>query len=253
MKISLLFPEKNQGEKLVRHLQEDVIPYFDAQPVDYEILLCPNGCSEEEMALLSSCPLPAQVRALPNAAPGKGSGVKAGIKEARGDYVLFMDADLATGLDVFEKEVLPRLGKADAIIASRDLKASVYGRKQPWFRRFTHFASRLVIATMFRLKVKDTQCGYKAFKTSVAKALVEKQLIDGFAFDVEYLYFLRRNGFSIAEVPCVWTDDPDSTIKRKGSVYRAFYRDLRRIKKAKAHYELTPEELSGAKGVTDAH
>lgn len=248
MKLSILFPEKNQGEKMIRHILDEVVPYFDQQGIEYEVVICPNGCSKEEMALLSSASFPSQVRVLENATPGKGNGVRQGILAAKGEYVLFMDADLATGLDVYEKEVAPRMGKDDAIIASRDVKGSVYGLKQPFMRRVTHFGSRVIIAMMFHLKIKDTQCGYKAFKTSVARFMAEKQIVDGFAFDVEYLYFLRRNGFSIAEVPCVWTDDPDSTIHTSMKVYKAFYKDLRRIKKNKKNYLLTSEERASAKG-----
>ena len=52
MKISFLFPEKNQGEKLIRHLKEMVLPFLDKQPIAYDVLICLNGCSEEEMELL---------------------------------------------------------------------------------------------------------------------------------------------------------------------------------------------------------
>ncbi len=253
MKISVLLPEKNQSGKLLQHLKESILPYFDSASVEYEVLVCPNGCSEEEMEALNeaSKTLPPQVKVLPNADPGKGEGVKQGILASSGDYCLFMDADLATGLDAFSK-VLPLLEKEDAIIASRDAKGSVYGQKQPFVRRLTHFLSRQIIAFMFRLKVKDTQCGYKAFRANVAKQMVAKQIVTGFAFDVEYLYFLRLNGFSIAEIPCVWTDDPDSTIKNKKKVYTAFYKDLRRIKKNKKNYLLNTEERALLE-VHDAH
>ncbi|MDY5441770.1 MAG: glycosyltransferase [Candidatus Enteromonas sp.] len=243
MDISILLPNKSQGKKLIAHLKESILPYFDASGVSYEVLICPNGCTEDEMAYFSEVlkSLPPQVRVLDNATPGKGSGVRAGILAAKGDYVLFMDADLATGLEVFET-VQPLLGEKDAIVASRDVKGSKYGQKQPFVRRLTHFASRQIIAMMFHLRVKDTQCGYKCFRRSVALKMVEKQIVDGFAFDVEYLYFLRLNGYSIAEIPCVWTDDPDSTITRKGTVYKKFFQDLKRIKKNKKNYILKEEE-----------
>ena len=77
MKISFLFPEKNQGEKLIRHLKEMVLPFLDKQPIAYDVLICPNGCSEEEMDLLEEAKkeLPLQVRVLKNVIPGgKGRG-----------------------------------------------------------------------------------------------------------------------------------------------------------------------------------
>ena len=250
MKLSILLPNKSQGEKLIQNLVKEILPYFDSKGFPYEVLICPNGCSEEEMAYFQevSSSLPPQVRVLPNAEKGKGSGVKQGILAAQGEYVLFMDADLATGLEVFDR-VYPLFGVSDAIVASRDVKGSRYGKKQPFVRRLTHFVSRQIIAAMFRLHIKDTQCGYKCFRHSVAKKMVEKQTILDFAFDVEYLYFLRLNGFRIDEVPCVWTDDPDSTITKKGSVYRKFFADLKKVKKNKDHYRLSEKE----KEETHAH
>ena len=122
MKISVLLPEKNQSGKLLQHLRESILPYFDAAPVEYEVLICPNGCSEEDILSLSEAAksLPENVRVLPNANPGKGEGVKQGILASTGDYCLFMDADLATGLEAFSN-VLHFSGTAASLPTSKRL------------------------------------------------------------------------------------------------------------------------------------
>lgn len=244
MKLSILIPAKNQSDKLAKHLQESILPYFDAQGITYDVLICTDGGSLEEQAKLEEHAknLPAQVKLLPlENIKGKGHAVKKAILASDADYVLFMDADLATSLDVFDA-IKPLLGQKDCFIASRDLKESRYGQKQPFMRRLTHWGCRKVVQWTFHMKgIKDTQCGYKCIKTDLAKLAVERSIIDGFAFDVELLYILYLNGASIVELPCTWTDDPDSSVGSPWKTAKTFYKDVRRIKKNKKNYRFGGE------------
>jgi dolichyl-phosphate beta-glucosyltransferase len=54
------------------------------------------------------------------------------------------------------------------------------------------------------LPFKDTQCGFKAFRMSVCRPLVEAGTIDGFGFDIELLYEAHRAGLRIREIPVRW-------------------------------------------------
>ena len=239
MKVSIVIPAKNQSKKLAKHLREAILPYFDATGLAYDVLICTDGGSEEEQRLLEeeAKTLPAQVKLLPlENIKGKGHAVKKGILNADGDYVLFMDADLATDLSVFDL-IKPQLGKADCFIASRDMKDSRYGQKQPFTRRLTHWGCRKVVSMKFHMKgIKDTQCGYKCLRGDIAKLAAQKSIIDGFAFDVELLYILYINKKSIVELPCLWTDDPDSTVGSPWKTTKKFYKDLGLIKKNKDNY-----------------
>ena len=52
--------------------------------------------------------------------------------------------------------------------------------------------------------IKDTQCGFKLFRTDVAKKIVSYQMINGFAFDVELLYIAKKMGYRVLEAPVKW-------------------------------------------------
>ena len=246
MKLSILIPVKNQAEKLHRNLLQSILPYFDRQGIVYDVLICSDGGKEEEQKKLErlSKDFPAHVRLLPfETTPGKGHAIKKSMLASDSDYVLFMDADLATDLSVFEA-IKPQLGKADCLIASRDVKGSSYVRKQPLVRRLTHWGCRKVVSMRFHIKgIKDTQCGYKCLRTEIAKKICNKSIIDGFAFDVEMLYMLHLNGYSIVELPCRWNDDPDSSVGSAWHTTKAFYRDLGRIKKNRKNYSLREGEI----------
>ena len=244
MKLSILIPAKNQSDKLYRHLKDSILPYFDAQGLVYDVLICTDGGSEEEQKKLEEYAkdLPAQVKLLPlENIKGKGHAVKKAILASDSDYVLFMDADLATDLSIFDL-IKPELGKIDCFFASRDLKESVYEQKQPFLRRLTHWGCRKVVSWTFHMKgVKDTQCGYKCIRTELAKMAAEKSIIDGFAFDVELLYILYLNKASFLELPAKWKDDPDSSVGSPWKTAKKFYKDVRIIKKNRKNYIFSEE------------
>jgi dolichyl-phosphate beta-glucosyltransferase len=60
--------------------------------------------------------------------------------------------------------------------------------------------------------LSDTQCGFKAFRGEVAHDLFSRQILDGWAFDVEVLFIARRRGYCMAEVPITWRYDPSSRV-----------------------------------------
>lgn len=136
---------------------------------------------------------------------GKGYSVRHGMLEARGEWCLFTDADLSSPIEELEKlwDAIQRQG-AQIAIGSRALDRSLIGVRQPGIRenagRFFNEVMRLVV----RLKISDTQCGFKLFRGDVVKAVFPRQLLERFGFDVEVLYIAKQLGYRIAEVPVRW-------------------------------------------------
>jgi dolichyl-phosphate beta-glucosyltransferase len=244
MKLTIILPVRNQTAKLIKNLIGKIIPYFDASGVTYDIIIESDSSDEPNQKTLEEAmkKLPAQVRLLPyESTRGKGYAVKRAILASEGDYVLFMDADLSTDLSAFDA-IKPLLGQYDAFIGTRHSKQSRITEKQTTVRRLTSWGSRFIIRHKFHLRgITDTQCGYKLFRTDLAKAMVKKQIIPGFAFDVEYVYFIFLNGFRIKEIPVTWANDADSSVSPlKASI--DFYKSLKLIKKNTKNYLLSKEE-----------
>ena len=250
MKFSVIFPCKNQSAKLLKNIREKGLPFFDALGITYEFLIVIDGSDQKNRKEMEDGlkDLPLQVKLVPfEDTLGKGHNVKHGIFEASGDCVLFMDADFATDLNVL-KAMLQDFENYEGFIASRNLKESVIIREQPLLRRLMGRFSRALIRSRFGFQYRDTQCGFKMFKTKLAKEMAKRQIIDGFAFDVEYLYFLKLNGFRVKEYPCVWNDDEDSSISTPLKTSLRFWKDLGRIKKNKKNYFLTNAEKNLLRG-----
>jgi|GEM_PF-411377 len=249
MKISVIFPCKNQFDKLIPLLKEKVIPYYDSiKGLTYDVWLINDHSSQEQFDLIQrEMPsLPGHVHLCSNESlPGKGFAVKCGVEHADGDYCMFMDADLSTDLSAFDS-IYPQIQSFDAFFASRNSEGSVVNPKQKGLRRLAHSVSRRLIRHKFHFKgIDDTQCGYKVFRTDVAKEMAKRQIVNGFAFDVEYAYFLQLNGFRIKNVPVIWRNDADSSVKSLSKATKVFLKDLRRIKKNKKAYLLSEEEKAG--------
>ncbi len=142
---------------------------------------------------------------------GKGAAVRLGVASARGESVLFMDADLATDLSA-AVDLIAALSDADVVVGSRSVpgavvrgRSRVRGRMSRLFRRH---ARRLA-----GIEVLDPQCGFKAFRGDAAKLLFHLCSADGFGFDVELLLLARKLGFRVKEIPVEWTAVEGSKVR----------------------------------------
>ena len=141
---------------------------------------------------------------------GKGAAVRAGIATSRTPYTAYMDADMAID-PLAIPLLLDGLEHSDIAVGSRALPDSMVE---------TAYVVRTLISRLFNeivttgtgLGLKDTQCGFKAFRTPVARLLFHLVRIDRFAFDVEILARARRLGLDISEVPVHWKHVEGSTV-----------------------------------------
>lgn len=141
---------------------------------------------------------------------GKGGAVAAGVGVARGELSLMADVDLSTPLREADKLLQPLLDGADIAIGSRTLDPSIVQRSP--YRFWMGRAFNLLVRLLTRLPYRDTQCGFKLAPTQLARALLEGQLIERYAFDVETLVRARVAGLQVVEVPVIWVEDPDSSV-----------------------------------------
>ena len=143
---------------------------------------------------------------------GLGEAIKTGINNFvnefnEEDYLIIMDADSTHKpmyiLDLIEKQMLT---KADVVIASRFTRDSkIYGlnfsRKKLSDYAKTYYTKFLNIPN-----VKDYTCGYRLYKYSILRELVNKYdkniiLEKGFTGMVEVLYKIKLVGGKFEEIP----------------------------------------------------
>jgi dolichyl-phosphate beta-glucosyltransferase len=136
---------------------------------------------------------------------GKGYSVRHGMLHACGDLFLFSDADLSSPIAESDKLFAALFQGADVAIGSRWLRSELQIKRQPLHRQLFGRIFNLALRLILRLNYKDTQCGFKAFKSQVARELFLRQRIERWGFDPELLYLARKLGFSVKEVPVAWS------------------------------------------------
>jgi len=177
---------------------------------------------------------------------GKGYAVRSGMRLAKGAVVFYMDADLSVPLE----EIGAFLAHFEAhpedavLVGSRQHAQSRIERRQSPLREMMGKMFNRVLRSLALVPLRDTQCGFKAFRADAARQIFALQTIDGFAFDVEVILLAQALRYPIAELPVRWLNSPESKVhivrdslgmlmdaltvrRRVGRILR--YRDMRKL------------------------
>ena len=210
--LSIIIPAYNESARIGKTLRE-ILSYLAEQPGGGEVIVVDDG-SKDDTGRVAEAAFAAHarrgvegrvMRVEPNR--GKGHAVRTGLLAARNTVAAFFDADLSMPVTETPKLVGPiRSGQYDVVFGSRALDRKLIGTHQPWTREQSGRVFNRAMRLLTGMPFKDTQCGFKAFRMDVCRAVVEGALIDRFGFDVELLFIAHRAGLRMLEYPVRWDD-----------------------------------------------
>lgn len=145
---------------------------------------------------------------------GKGFSVRRGMRVSRGKYTLFADADLSLPIEDADRFIRELEQGADVAIGSRAVAGASERGEQQRLRQSMSRVFNAVVRTVAVPGMRDTQCGFKAFRGDVGRAIFDVQRIDGFGFDVEVLRIAQGRGHRIVEVPVACEYHPSSSVRQ---------------------------------------
>lgn len=209
--LEVIIPAYNEAARLPSTISKTV-DFLSGQSWSSRIVVVDNGSSDDTpyvvRKFITTCGV--QISLIGCSRPGKGAAVRRGLLSGTSTYTGFFDADLATPLETLTAAMEHLKLGASAVIASRHSPGSTFVRRQQFPRRLGGAAFRVITSSMVH-GVCDTQCGFKFFERgAITRAMVQCRTA-GFAFDVELLRRLQREGGRIVEIPVAWTDGPGST------------------------------------------
>jgi len=229
--LSVVVPCYNESENLRAGVLQEMAAYLGRQPYDYEVLISDDGSTDDSRELVRAA-LPALpgFRLLENPHGGKPLAVWYGIQAARGEITLFTDMDQSTPLDQLDR-LLPYFQQGyQVVIGSRGSRRENFA----FYRRLGSTLFRSFRRLFLLRDISDTQCGFKAMRTEVARELFPRleairrpAKVTGWrvtAFDVELLFLAERAGYRIAEVTVSWANRDRA--KGKGKSYLAESREM---------------------------
>lgn len=189
--ITVVIPAKNEamciGDLILRTL-----PYCQ------EIVVV-DGHSQDDTAKIAER---YGVRVVQDNRRGKGDAIRVGVQAARGDIVVFMDADGSHHPADIPRLVAPiRQGKADMVIGSRGMGGSdeLHGDVEKLLRMVGSDLILIGINLRWKQHLTDSQNGYRAIRSDVARSLGLTEDIT--TIEQEMTMKCLSQGYVIAEVP----------------------------------------------------
>jgi glycosyltransferase involved in cell wall biosynthesis len=210
--LSIVIPAFNEKLRLPASL-ERIAEYIRNSGRDTEVIVVDDGSRDHTAAVAESFrDRISRLRVVSNGRNrGKGFSVRHGMLEARGELVLFSDADLSAPIEEADK-LITALDHCDVAIGSRALDRSLIAVHESAFREFAGIVFNKIVRFVLRLPFVDTQCGFKAFRRERCRIIFDQQRIERFGFDPELLYLARHHGLKAVEIPVRWAHSPATKV-----------------------------------------
>ena len=193
VRLSVIVPVLNEA-RTIRQILERV----RAVPIEKEIIVVDGGSSDGTRDLLAQEERRPGTRVIYEPRPGgRGKAIKQGLQLARGEIVIFQDADLELDPADYPALIEPlEARRAEVVFGSRFLA----GRPrmtflQYWGNRVINVAVNLCFGT----RLTDVETCYQVFRR---RAIQDMPLHNNhFAFTVELAIKLIKRGYEIVEIP----------------------------------------------------
>ena len=212
--LSVVIPAYNEEERLKRFIPR-IVQFLQSKSRPFEIVVVNDGSGDDTAKVTQefakTYPMLRLIELNPNR--GKGGAVKAGMLDARGQYVLFTDADQSTPITEVDK-LLVKLERDgyDMAIGSRTVPGAEVEQPQVWYRAVAGKLFGVGTKLLCIRGIYDTQCGFKCLTRELTQKVFPQVTSNTAIFDIEMLVVAAREGCRIAEVPVKWVHDPDTRI-----------------------------------------
>ena len=225
--ISIIVPAYNEKNRLME-FTKSLIEYSRKNFEDYEIIFVDDGSKYNTLDIMKNLKTASKssknIRIISyKQNQGKGHAVKIGVLEAKGDKILFIDADGSIAPEEIPK-MIEKLDKYDVVIGDRYSKES--NIEQPHHRVLTGTVFSVIANIIFPINTVDTLCGFKGFRREAARKIFSRLISNRWVFDVEVIYRAQKMKYKIYKMPFTWKHKEGSKIK----IYAPFFMVLDLLK-----------------------
>lgn len=210
---TVIVPAYNE-EKIIGNALEEVCGFISKNNLNWNVIVSVDGTDKTKEIVSSYSNRFGFVSCLYSAdRNGKGAAVRRIIDSINTDYVILMDADKSMAFSTIMKG-LHLLGEFDGLVFSRYFKEN----KIPLVRKVLSRGFNLLVRASLQLNIRDTQTGYKVFKTGPFVAAMKKVGSTNTFFDIALLYYLKKQKIKIKEVESPYVHRKESKFHPFGEV-----------------------------------
>ncbi len=176
--------------------------------VEYEwlIVLVDNGSTDKTLEICQrlSRDYAPHIQYLKLEQKGKGLAIRHAFNSFEADFYFFTDVDLSVGLDALLRAFDLLLAGYDLIVGSRTNRQ--YLIKRTLIRKIVGWFYRTLIINLFKIKISDPACGFKAMNYKTVKNLLPLVYNNEYFFDTELVIVATREKYRIKEIGVEWID-----------------------------------------------
>jgi dolichyl-phosphate beta-glucosyltransferase len=211
---SLIVLAYNEELRIGKSL-EQILPFCNALGAPYEIIVVDDGSSDGTVSLVRGRfgdQTQLQLIQQPTRG-GKGGAVRAGMLQARGDYLFFSDADLSVPIATLPAFFEALRDHCDIAIGSRRAPGAKIEVHQPWLREMLARVFTSLSTNLLGLRYYDLTCGFKGFRRDAAQELFTRQRLCNWSFDCEILFIARLKNYRVTEIPVSWRNAQGTKVR----------------------------------------
>jgi glycosyltransferase involved in cell wall biosynthesis len=213
IKISVVLPAHNEADTLEPAVTK-IIKVLDEYAESYEILIAEDGSTDgtDKKADELSKRLPVVRHIHSEVRLGRGKALKNAFQQSDGEILIYMDVDLATDVRQL-KELIKSVdeNEYDFATGSRLLHESNVERSGT--RNLASKTYNFMVQAVLGSKIKDHQCGFKAFRRKPLIELLDEVDASHWFWDTEILVRAHRKGYRIKEIPVLWKSGRETKVR----------------------------------------
>jgi len=203
MKNSIIVPAYNEEKRSMRFIPS-LLDFVKKMPSS-EVIIVDDGSKDNTKTIINKLIKSKKASFAKiigyNKNQGKGNAVAFGVKAAKGDKIIFIDADGSIPPHEIPK-ILKKLDGYDVVVGDRYSKQSKI--KRTFLREIFSLGFNTFVSLMFQYSYRDNLCGFKGFKKNIAKKLFSDLKDKRWVFDVELFYKIKKKGYSLYFLPIEW-------------------------------------------------
>jgi dolichyl-phosphate beta-glucosyltransferase len=229
-RLSIVVPAYNEAKRIWNSL-ETLRRHLHATGLDWEVRVVDDGSIDDTASIVARAARDDERVTLQREPHrGKGGAVRAGMLAVadHAELCFLCDADLSMPIRELSRFLDKVPHECDIAIGTREGE-SARRVGEPFYRHAMGRVFNTLVRRSVLPGIHDTQCGFKMFTGSAARAVFSATTIPGWAFDIEVLAIARTQGWRIREVPIEWHYGMDSQVAPVRDSYRML-RDLWRIR-----------------------
>jgi glycosyltransferase involved in cell wall biosynthesis len=213
IKVSVVLPAHNEADMLEKAVTE-ITEVLGEYAGTYEIIIAEDGSTDgtDKKADEFSERLPFVRHIHSEKRLGRGKALKKAFHQSSGEILVYMDVDLATDVRQL-KELIDIVDKEgyDFATGSRMLPESNVERSGT--RDLASKTYNFMVRAVLGSKVKDHQCGFKAFRRKPLMQIIDEVSANHWFWDTELLVRAHRRGYRIKEIPVLWKSGRETKVR----------------------------------------